>query len=123
MCFLAIFMLKKMIDIHIFAKLLQELGYSIEIRNNVVEAWKNRARLRATLEYNRIRVETNDYGPECARDYEALIKGLIELDTKPEVIYFSSPYVYGFEKKRGRTKKLLEELGLEAEEIYSGRCG
>jgi hypothetical protein len=45
------------------------------------------------------------------------------MDAKPEAIYFSSPYAYAYEKKRGSAKKLLKKLGLEAEEVYSGYCG
>ncbi len=123
MCFLAVLMLKKAIDEHVFAKILQDLGFSVEVRKGVVEAWRDRARMKVLLGSDRVEIRTNDYGSQCVKDYEALIRSLIELETAPEVIYFSSPYIYSFEKKRGRTKKFFEELGLEVEEVYSGRCG
>lgn|GEM_PF-1858141 len=123
MCFLAVFRLRKAIDSFIFAKMLQDLGFSIDIRGSVVEARRDRAMIRALIDRDRVEVKTNKYGEECLKDYEDIVKGLIELDTKPEVVYFTSPYIYGYEKRRGKLKKLIKELGLEAEEVYSGLCG
>ncbi len=123
MCFLAVLMLKRMIDETIFANLLRGLGFRVEIRDGVVEAWRDSAEIRARVEGDRLDIETDDYGPQCMKDYERILRGLIELDLDPKVIYFKSPYVYAYEKKRGKTKKLLESLDLEAEEVYSGRCG
>ncbi len=123
MCFLAVLMLKKMIDEKTFARIMTDLGFDVEIRNGVVEARRGFDRVRALIRGDEVEVEAEDYGPRCLKDYESLIRSLIEVDADPQVIYFRSPYIYGFEKKRGRVRKTLEEAGIEVEEVYSGRCG
>jgi len=123
MCFLAVLMLKRLLDEKTFARVLTELGFDVEVRNGVVEARRGFDKLRAYLRRGELTIEADDYGPRCLRDYESLLRSLIELDADPQVVYFRSPYIYALEKRRGRVKKLLEDVGIEVEEIYSGRCG
>jgi predicted GNAT family acetyltransferase len=123
MCFLTVLRLAKLIEIGELEKLLKELGFEVVTRGRVLEARRGEAKLRAFLEKNSLKIETNDYGEQCLKDYENIYKGLLEMDAKPEAIHFTSPYVYAYEKKRGSAKKLLKKLGLEAEEVYSGYCG
>lgn len=123
MCFLAVLLLRRLISLGEFEKLLRDLGFETVVRGNVLEARKGGAKLEARLEGDKLRIGTSDYGEDCLRDYDAIYKGLVELDAKPEAIYFTSPYIYSYEKRRGAAKKLLKRLGIEAEEIYSGYCG
>jgi hypothetical protein len=123
LCFLAVFRLRRVIDSYNFARILQELGFFIDVRGSVVEARRDRAMDRVLIDRDRVEVETNNYGEECLKDYGYIVKWFIEHGTKPEVVYFADPYIYGYEKKRGKLKKLLKELSLETEEIYSGLCG
>ncbi len=127
MCFMAVLILRKMIDEELFAKMLQELGYAVSIRQvgskKIVEARKDRAKMRISLEGSTIEIQTNNYGPECMKDYTAILRALDEADSDPKVLYLASPYVYAYEKKRGRTKRLLQALDVEAEEIYNNYCG
>jgi hypothetical protein len=116
-------MLRRLISLSEFEKLLKDLGFETVVRGSILEARKGDAKLKARLEGDKLRIETSDYGESCLRDYDAIYKDLVELDAKPEAIYLMSPYIYSYEKKRGITKKLLKKLGIEANEIYSGYCG
>jgi hypothetical protein len=127
MCFLAVLRLAKMIDEELFAKILKSLGYIVEVRDfggrKVVEARKGESFLRSYVDRDRVEIKSNDYGPQCLKDLEEIYKAMYEEDLKPEAIEVVSPYIYAREKKRRKTKRFLEELGIEAEEVYSGYCG
>ena len=127
MCFIAVLLLKRAIDEALFSKMLRDMGFEVSVREyggrRVIEAHREKSRLKAVVEGNKVSIETNDYGPDCVKDYRDIFFGLEELDLDPKAVYVSSPYIYAYEKRRGRTKKLLEELGVEAEEVYSGYCG
>ena len=127
MCFMVLLRLSKTISEEIFAEILKELGYEVEVREldgrRVVEGRRGVAELRASVDKDFLKVETDDYGPRCTRDLDEIVKALYEKDLKPEVIQLVSPYITAYEKRRGKTKKLLEEIGIEAEEVYSSYCG
>lgn len=127
MCFLTILRLAKMIDEEVFAKILKSLGYDVEVRDfdgkKVVEARKKNTLLKAVLNGDEVEIKTNDYGPQCLKDLDDIYKALYEEDLRPEVVEIVSPYVYAREKRRRKAKRFLEELGIEAEEVYSGYCG
>lgn len=127
MCFLAVLRLAKVVNEEMFAKILRDIGYYVDVREiegkKIIEARKGDIRAKASIHEDKIRVKTNDYGPQCLRDLDELYKALYENDLKPDVIEIVSPYVYVFEKRRRKAKKILEELGLEAEEVYEGYCG
>lgn len=127
MCFLAVLKLAKMIDEEMFAKILRSLGYVVEVKysegKKIVEARKGNATLKSYVDRDKVEVETNDYGSQCLKDLEEIYKAMYEEDLKPEVIEVVSPYIYARERKKRKAKRFLEELGIEAEEVYSGYCG
>ncbi len=127
MCFMAVLLLRKMIDEELFAKILQELGYTVSIRRvgdrKIVEARRDRAEVRISLEGKAAEIRTSDYGPQCVKDYTAILRALDEADADPKVLHLASPYIYAYERKRGKTKRLLQALDIEVDEVYSNYCG
>jgi hypothetical protein len=127
MCFLAVLKLAKMIDEEMFVKILRSLGYVVEVKysegKKIVEARKGNATLKSYVDRDKVEVKTNDYGSQCLKDLEEIYKAMYEEDLKPEVIEVVSPYIYARERKKRKAKRFLEELGIEAEEVYSGYCG
>lgn len=127
MCFIAVLRLVKPINVEVFAKILKDLGYTVEVREiegeKVVEAKKNSAKLLSRITKDKVRVETNDYGADCLKDLDEIYKALYEEDIRPEVIEVVSPYIYAYEKRKHKAKRLLKEIDVEAEEVYSGYCG
>lgn len=127
MCFISVLMLRRAIDVDTLAGILNTLGYTTEIRESggrrVVEARRGRAVVKSLIDGNKLKIETNDYGLNCLRDLDELIKTLYEDDLKPEVIEINSPYIYAYERRGRKAKKFFDEIGVETTEIYSGYCG
>lgn len=127
MCFISILLLRKMVDLDTIVGVLKSLGYTVEIRESgggsIVEARRGRARMWSTLDRSILKIETEDYGLDCLRDLDEIYRALYEEDLKPEVVEVISPYIYVYEKRRRRAKKLFEKVGIEVEELYSGYCG
>ncbi len=127
MCFIAILMLRRIINVDTFVDILRNLGYSVLVREAggryVLEARRNKVKMKTLLNRDILKIETEDYGPNCIRDLDELYKALYEDDLQPEVIEIISPYIFAYEKKRMKTKKLFDRLGIETEEVYSGYCG
>ena len=123
MCFLAIYRLLDEVNVRALASLLWDLGYSINIRGNIVEGVYCESRVRVEVSGNMLKLESNDYGPKCLEDLARVINSLRLRGYGPKLIILKSPYILSLEGERGETRKLLSRLGLRVDEVYSGYCG
>ncbi|MCI4436451.1 MAG: hypothetical protein JHC33_06535 [Ignisphaera sp.] len=56
MCFLTVFLLRRLVSLGEFEKLLRDLGFETVVRGNVLEARKGDAKLEARLERDKLRI-------------------------------------------------------------------
>mgnify|MGYP000421495567 CR=1 FL=1 len=123
MCFLAIYRLMDEVSIRALASLLWDLGYSINIRGNVVEGVYCGSHIRVEISGEMLKLESNDYGSRCLEDLAKVISSLRLKGYGPKLIVLRSPYILSLESERGETRRLLSKLGLRVNEVYSGYCG
>ncbi len=123
MCFMAMYMLMNAISNFEFARILEDLGYIVNVRDDVIEARRGNESLKVKIRGNTLSLESNDYGVKCLEDLAEIIDELEFKGLMPKLIVLKSPYIYSLEKKKGATRKLLESLGFDIKEIYDSYCG
>ncbi len=123
MCFMAMYLLLNAISSFDFARILEDLGYSVELKGDLVIARRGSGVLRARIAGNKLAMETNDYGSRCLEDLSEIVDELRFRGLMPRLIVMKSPYVFAKEEEMGATRKLLNALGFDVKELYDSYCG
>ncbi len=124
MCFLVVYRLFKSIRLDEVARILESLGYSVRVRNGVVEGYLGDRVVKARVRERFLDIKTSDYGEECLFDLRDIDRELYRRGYKPRIVVFSSPYLALLEEDKRGSEWLLRRLGVRRKKReYIGPCG